>query len=65
MAEAMQQGHLYQHGANQVLALESGPKGKVMRVLKDAPWCLQGSYQTQAKWLTPLPMRYFHGATPK
>lgn len=61
----VQQGHRYRDlNGNDVLALESGKVVPVRRIEPGNPW-LGHKYEARASWLTPLPMVYFHGDTPK
>ena len=61
-----QQGHRYALGGYDVLALESGHGClKVAVIDHDQPYPLRAPQWVHASQLTPLPMRYFHGATPK
>lgn len=55
------QGHLYEYGGARVLALTSGTSVRVAPI--EDGWLGQ-RYDVRAAWLTPLPMRYFHGQVP-
>ena len=59
-----QQGHRYQYGDKDVLAMESGLVVEVREIDPKEPW-LGRSWTVKASWLQPQPMRYFHGELPK
>lgn len=59
-----QQGHRYSLGATDVLALSSGPRPRVARIIPDQFWPLSHPFNVDAEDLKPLPMVYFHGQTP-
>jgi len=61
------QGHLYQHGVRQVIALQSGSQEVKVRVLPLDPEHASGlgrSFWTHARNLVPLPMKYYNGQVP-
>lgn len=60
-----QQGHLYQFHQARVLAMQTGTGLVRVRVLTNDGWGLSDVKRVNADKLTPLPMRYFHGQTPK
>jgi hypothetical protein len=60
-AQKAQQGHLYKFNGQDVLAMESGVVVKVRELDQTEPYPLGKSWTVKASWLTPLPMRYFHG----
>lgn len=62
--ERATQGHVYQHGDQKVLSLESGRVVTVAIIRPGEPW-FTSKYTVNAAWLTPLPMAYFHGQTPR
>lgn len=57
------QGHLYQFGAERVIALESGEVVQVAEIKPEQPW-LAHHFQAHASCLRPLPMKYFQGEIP-
>lgn len=59
------QGHRYQLGDLQVLAMESGVVVSVREIDPGEPYPLGKSIVVKASWLRPLPMAYFCGETPK
>lgn len=58
------QGHLYKYGESKVIAMQSGVVVEVREVNDDEPCPLGKASTVKASWLTPLPMRYYHGETP-
>lgn len=62
-ANRAQQGHLYLLNGQKVLALESGPFVRVVRINQDHPW-LGDIESVYAVDLVPQPMKYFHGQIP-
>ena len=62
----IQQGHKYRLGFyRDVLALESGEGVvKVAELDNTQPWGLGRPEHVPAQFLSPLPMRYFHGQVP-
>lgn len=60
-----QQGHLYQFHQARVLAMQSGSCLVRVRMLIEDGWGLSDVKRVNSDKLTPLPMRYFHGQTPK
>ncbi len=63
MTEA-KQGHRYKLGGIEVLAMENGKKPMVHKINHADFWPLSTWGRVDAKYLTPLPMVYFHGETP-
>lgn len=59
------QGHKYQFGDKQVIAMESGVVVQVRPLDHTEPYPLGSAMTVKASWLQPLPMKYFHGETPK
>lgn len=59
-----QQGHRYEHNGAHVLALASGDLVPVGQLEAGQPWFVS-RYVVRADALKPLPMNYFHGATPR
>lgn len=58
------QGHLYQHGIRQVIALQSGEERvRVQAIDTGHPSGVGRPFITHAVYLVPLPMKYLHGAT--
>lgn len=65
-AEIARQGHVYLHQDRRVLALQTGKIVTVAEIKEgDEAWPLQSHYVCNANALRPLPMRYFHGQTPR
>lgn len=60
-----QQGHLYQFHQARVLAMQSGSGLVLVRMLIEDGWGLSDVKRVNSDKLTPLPMRYFRGQTPK
>jgi hypothetical protein len=58
-----QQGHRYQLHQKNVIALESGPRVRVLFYDPKEPW-LGKVVKAHASELKPQPMKYFHGQTP-
>ena len=59
------QGHRYRHEDDEVLALESGDDlVRVALINHMEPYPLGAARYVAAADLVPMPMRYFHGATP-
>lgn len=59
------QGHLYQHGTKQVVAVETGSERVRVRVLDAGhPSGMGRAFITHAIYLSPLPMKYHGGQTP-
>ena len=46
-----------------MIALDSGKAVRVAALIAEG-WGLGSPYNVRAVWLTPLPMRYFHGQVP-
>lgn len=63
MNQPAQQGHVYSFKGCRVLALGTGQKAQAM--LLDTPDLWPPRLTVNADELQPLPMRYFHGQTPK
>lgn len=63
-AQAAQQGHRYQLGNRQVLAMQSGHTVEVREINEDDAWPLGRREVVKASWMSALPMRYFHGQVP-
>lgn len=63
-AEIAQQGHKYALGEQEVIALQTGYVVSVRPII-DEPYPLGSKITVKASWLKPLPMKYFHGQTPK
>lgn len=59
-----QQGHVYDYYGARVLALATGEAVEVGELQAGQPWFVS-RYQVNAAALKPLPMNYFHGATPR
>lgn len=60
-----QQGHLYEHLGEKVLAMGTSDFLVMVRVVyKDSPW-LGESRRVRVGELTAVPMRYFKGQIPK
>ncbi|SFB74432.1 hypothetical protein SAMN05216344_102192 [Polaromonas sp. OV174] len=55
------QGHRYQLGIVDVLALSSGPRPRVARIDLTQPWPLGRPFHVNAEQLKLQPMRYFGG----
>lgn len=64
MTEA-KQGHRYQWGRIEVMAMENGAFPVVHKITPGALWPLSYIGRVDAQSLKPLPMAYFHGETPK
>lgn len=63
-ATNIKQGHSYSFNGSTVIALNSGTQAKVMHYRPDEPW--HGMVEVaDAHKLVALPMKYFHGETPK
>ena len=62
MTEA-KQGHRYQYGQVDVIALESGPTVKVGILSRGEPWFV-GQERVSAERLLPVPMKYYGGEVP-
>ena len=62
MVREARQGHAYDYGGREVIALESGAAVRVAEI--EDGW-LGRPYNVCASWLTALPMRYFHGQVPR
>jgi len=58
------QGHRYQYGEKDVLAMQSGVVVEVREIDPNEPW-LGKSWTVKASWLTPKPMKYYGGELPK
>lgn len=66
MDRKAQQGHIYLHEGERVLALQNGHGLVLVAKLDfDRPWPLQSVCAVDANALQPQPMRYFHGQTPR
>lgn len=61
----IRQGHLYDHGGRRVIALATGASAPVREIDPSEPLGLGNRYWAIARWLTPLPMKYFHGQVPR
>lgn len=59
------QGHTYMLNGVKVLAIESGDVVKVCEIDEQKQWPLLEAATVNSDQLTPLPMTYFHGDTPK
>lgn len=59
-----QQGHRYRLGALDVLALSSGARPLVARIIPGQFWPLGRPFHVDAEDLKPQPMAYFHGEIP-
>lgn len=64
MKEA-KQGHRYQLVHLEVIAMENGAFPEVQVLDYSQPWPLRYLGRVNAEALTPLPMAYYHGETPK
>jgi hypothetical protein len=64
MTEA-KQGHRYKWNGIDVMAMENGLFPVIYRITERAPWPLSYIGRVDAESLTPQPMVYFHGETPK
>ncbi|CAN5297237.1 hypothetical protein BH10PSE16_BH10PSE16_01040 [soil metagenome] len=60
----VQQGHKYQLGGTEVLALSGGLRPRVARIEKSQFWQLGHPFHVNATDLQPLPMAYFHNQVP-
>lgn len=58
------QGHRYQLGDREVLAMESGVVVSVRAIEAGEPYPLGKPIVVKASWLQPLPMRFCHGDVP-
>lgn len=58
------QGHIYQHGENRVMAMESGRDVVTVRQLDPHSEWLGPSFRVHREFLCPMPMRYFGGKVP-
>lgn len=64
LPEPAKQGHRYLLDGEPVLALESGPRVKVLHFNEERPWV--GFIEVvPAVHLVPQPLRYLHGQLPK
>lgn len=63
-AHTAQQGHRYQLGNRQVLAMQSGHAVEVREIMGDVAAPLGPREVVKASWLQPVPMVYFHGQVP-
>lgn len=63
MTEA-KQGHRYQFGGVDVIALESGPIVKVGILSRGEPWFVRKEL-VSAERLEPVPMKYYAGEVPR
>lgn len=63
-AAVAQQGHRYRLGDREVLAMGCGVVLQVREIDQKEPYPLGKPITVKASWLTPLPMRYFHGEVP-
>lgn len=63
-AHTVSQGHRYQYGTREVLAMQSGHVVIVRPINMREPYPLGEQITVKASWLQPLPMRYFFGAVP-
>lgn len=60
----IQQGHRYDLGGSDVIALNSGMEARVMHYRPNEPW--HGLVEVaSADQLVAKPMKYFHGEVPK
>lgn len=64
-AHHAQQGHRYRLGDRSVIAIQSGLVVQVRPIHPDEPYPLGLPITVKASWLSPEPMAYFHGETPK
>lgn len=64
MKEA-KQGHRYQLAHIEVIAMGNGAFPEVQVLDYSQPWPLRYLGRVNAEALTPLPMAYYHGETPK
>ena len=64
-AAIAQQGHKYQLGKKPVLAMQTGLVVEVREIDANEAYPLGSPITVKASWLTPLPMKYFHGEAPK
>lgn len=63
-AHTASQGHRYQYGTLEVLAMQSGHVVIVRPINPAEPYPLGAPITVKASWLQPLAMRYFHGEVP-
>lgn len=63
--ERATQGHVYGWLNEKVLALDSGPTPTVAIIDPVVGWLQHLRFRVYASDLTPLPMVYFHGQTPR
>jgi hypothetical protein len=63
-AHTAQQGHRYELGAKQVLAMQSGVVVEVREIDQSEAYPLGGPITVKASWLKPMPMVYFKGEVP-
>lgn len=63
--EFAQQGHLYEHQGDRVLAMEAGVFSIAVRPVNEDQHWLCDPRCAQVSELTPLPMKYFKGQVPK
>ena len=64
-AHTAQQGHRYELGDKQVLAMQSGVVVNVREIDLREAYPLGQSITVKASWLKPSPMVYFKGEVPK
>lgn len=64
MTTVAQQGHRYHWGTADVIALETGPVVDVREIAANQPLGIGRKSRARAEWLTPAPMKYFHGQIP-
>lgn len=63
-ATVAQQGHKYQLGDRQVLAMQSGVVVQVREIDQTEAYPLGKAITVKASWLKPLPMKYHGGQIP-
>lgn len=64
-AHTATQGHRYQYGETEVMAMESGVVVVVQEIDPSQPYPLTRKWTVKASWLQPLPLRYLHGGVPE
>jgi hypothetical protein len=64
-AAIARQGHKYQLGEKQVIAMQTGLVVSVREIDHAEPYPLGRSITVKASWLTPLPMVYYGNEIPK
>lgn len=63
-AHTASQGHRYQYGTREVIAMQSGHVVVVRPINMGEPYPLGAPLTVKASWLQPLPMKYFHMEIP-